>query len=771
MIIFSVAFLAGTLLVQFCLSKPPLQYIGIMTIAWIMLCGIFYYATKKISISTPIKRISIVLIATGLGFLWALHAIQIKTDWKLPDNMEGKTIEAEGLIASIPNVSNHFTSFQFKVQSIKFENESYKKSGLIKLTWRSSNNVSVHIGDRWKLKIRLKKIHGLANPGSMNYELYALQAGIRATGYVVNKEAQIRLEHSRYYFLFGQWREYLKNKIETHLPLSNTSPWITALVVGERQGIAQDNWEILRNTGTNHLMAIAGLHVGFMAGFFYFIVNFLWRLFPGLLLILPSQQVASLGALLSAFFYSALAGFSLPTQRACIMLSAFLITRLMKIKTVAWQVWSIALLLVLIINPLVILTESFWLSFGAVAFIIYGAGGRLSAGRGLGKWTRLQWITGISLIPFCLWLFQQCSLVSLVANAIAIPWVGFVVLPLSFIGVFLLFISTKLGALILMAADQSLAWLWWVLTYLSHGQWASWFHSLSNLWILLASVIGICLFLLPKGFPGKFFGFIWLMPLLLIQPAKPQRGELWVHLLDVGQGLSTVLQTEHHVLIFDAGAKTSPQFDMGESVVTPFLYSQGISRIDMLVVSHGDNDHSGGVGAILKRFPVTDVRSSVPEEIHFSPGRYCLAGQSWEWDGLQFAFLYPTPDHLGKGNNSSCVLRVSNGVHQVLLTGDIEKAAEKYLVATSSSQLPATVLVAPHHGSKTSAVESFLQAVHPELVLFPIGYRNRYHFPHPSVLEKYAALNSIKLDTASAGKITVKIHAQQIEWQTYRHYL
>lgn len=738
--LFALAFLSGILILQNFATIPEIKWVWIIFGVGIVL---LFYSYSRI------------IAGCVLGFAWCLLYAHMQMAWTLPENLEGKSILVTGFVASIPNTSQRINSFMFSIKKLQFENNIQFAQGLLRLSWQQNKNEKkqlLRVGDKWQLSVRLKKIHGQMNPGGFDYEAWALHEGIRAKGYVINDAHNKLIDSHWYHYPLTRMREFLKNRIEKSLPLSITSPWITALTLGERHGIAAENWEILRNTGTNHLMAIAGLHIGFMSGFAYAVVAWFWRRRSSLVLKCPAQHAGAIASLAMALIYSALAGFSLPTQRACIMLTVFLLILLLQRKIMAWHAWCVALLLVLLMNPLSVVTESFWLSFGAVALIIYGVSGRLAPNSIWWKWGRIQWVIAVGLVPFSFWLFQQCSIISFVANSIAIPWVGFLVVPLCLVGTFLLFFSTKLGAFILILADKILGILWTILTWFSHLPLASWFHAMPNHWILVIACIGVIIFLFPNGFPGKWLGGIWFLPLFFSPFPIPKVGDVWFTLLDVGQGLTAVVQTSTHILVFDTGAKLSANYDMGESVVVPFLRSIGAKKIDMLVVSHGDNDHIGGSQAILKRFPVASIKTSTPEKFT-QPSTWCLQGESWQWDKVNFRFLNPPEQHLHQGNDSSCVLRISSGDKHILLTGDIEKFAEKYLVETESQNLRADILVAPHHGSKTSAEMGFLECVKPQYVLFPIGYRNRYHFPHPSVLAKYDTLNVKKFDTANAGAI------------------
>lgn len=699
-----------------------------------------------------------------LGFSWCFLFVSIQMSWTLPNEWEGKNVLVSGFISSLPEKEKFGTGFLFHVKKIEYNQTRQDCHSLFRLTLPNQFLLQekLNVGDEWQWLVRLKRIHSTLNPGGFDYEAWALHEGIRAHGYIVGGNINKLMNSQLYHFPLNRIRQYLQEKIESNLPKSNTSPWITALVIGERHDIESNYWEVLRNTGTNHLMAIAGLHIGFMAGFAYTIFNWVWRRFHPLVLMIPAQQVGSIAALIMALSYSALAGFSIPTQRACIMLVVFLTIVLLRRKTASWQAWSLALISVLFINPLSVLTESFWLSFGSVALIIYGISGRLAPHGWWWKWGRIQWVIAVGLIPLSICLFQQCSIVSFLANSIAIPCVGFLIVPLCLVGTFILLFSVKLGTIILIAADKLLGYLWIILEWFSHFSWSSWYQVAPSWISLFLACLGVLILLVPKGFPGRYFGFIGLLPLFFAKIATPQLGEAWVTLLDVGQGLASVVQTKNHILVFDTGAKLSDSFDMGESVVAPYLRTLHVPTVDMLVVSHGDNDHIGGAEAILKRFSVKSIKTSVPEKLPTVNTSYCARGETWEWDGVHFNFLYPSPDNLGRNNDSSCVLRISVGNHHVLFTGDIEKYSERYLVENEKETLPADILVAPHHGSKTSGEKSFIANVHPHYILFPIGYRNRYRFPHVSVIRQYEAIDSTQLDSVHSGAIVFHVTPNEI---------
>ena len=756
--LWTIAFVLGIVCLQQFSRLPPKIIIAL--IIFIIAGGIYAGKNYWRYVRLP--------VAFAAGFTWALLYAYVHADEQLAAGLEGEPVVVTGYIKSIPAPSNHGTSFLFALKTVN----NKAAAGTLRLLVTSQRQF--YAGDEWRFSTKLKKTWGTLNPGGFDYEAYAFTEGIIASGYVADKNLKSLLASHWYHDPIDRVRQFFQDRIKENLPVSATSPWITALAIGERRDISPEAWQVLRNTGTNHLMAIAGLHIGFIAVMAQFVVAWLWRRFPRACLIIPAVHAGAIAALLMAVTYSAMAGFSIPTQRACIMLAVFLFALLLRRHPCSWQAWSTALVCVVLINPLNVLSESFWLSFASVALIIYCMSGRLSPHGIWWKLGRIQWVIAIGLVPLSVWLFQQCSLISFVANSVAIPWVGFLVAPLSFFGALLLLVSVKLGALVLLLADKILAVLWIFLSWCAHLPFVVWYQQVCHQWMIIAAIFAVIFLLLPAGAPGRYFSIIFALPLLLFVQATPARGTAWLTLLDVGQGLSAVIQTTHHVLVFDAGPRLGETYDMGESVVVPFLHAIGAQRVDMLVVSHKDNDHSGGANAVIKQFPVVAIKTSVPEL--FAGATYCLQGAKWRWDDVEFEFLYPSSDKLHLDNDSSCVLRVSSGDKHILLSGDIEKLAEKTLVERQRDLLAADILIAPHHGSKTSGNDDFIAAVHPRVVLFPVGYRNRYHFPNKSVVRKYEKLQVAMFATATTGAIKFVLSAKNrllppdLYRQVHQHY-
>jgi len=334
-------------------------------------------------------------------------------------------------------------------------------------------------------------------------------------------------------------------------------------------------------------------------------------------------------------------------------------------------------------------------------------------------------------------------------------------------GILLLFFSSHISNILFWLALKNLHFLWKFLTYLAGFPNISLHYYLPNGILFVFLIVAILIWLMPKGFKGKYLSFFLLIPLFFYQYPKPEQGAFWFTLLDVGQGLASVIQTKHHVMIYDTGPDFGEDFDAGKTVVIPFLQSQGIRTIDVMMISHGDDDHIGGAKSILKSMPVKKILTSVPERFKKQAVFHCYQGEHWAWDGVSFDVLSPVKDQKYEGNNSSCVLKVSNGNQSLLLTGDMQKEVEARLVL-NHVDIRSTVLVAPHHGSDTSSSLDFVEAVHPQIVLFPVGYLNKFQFPKEDIKKRYQQFGAILFDTVHDGAITIRFNHKPIKPELYR---
>lgn len=721
--------------------------------------------------STLIKILAVVLLSASIGFSWASIAGHQLLAGGLPSALEGQDVIVEGVIASLPEPAAMSPSkgqsrsrFHFVPDSLHWQGEPQPLPTKLLLSWYQNPPI-LHAGERWRLKVRLKRPHGFMNPGGFDYEAWLFQQGIRAKGYVRvpgkrNRAENInqRLAPAASAYPVHQLREGLRARIQAALQQHPLSGIVLALAIGDRQLIDRDQWQVLMRTGTNHLVAISGLHVGLVAGFAFFLMRRLWRTSASLVNRWPAAKAGAIAALLAAAIYALLAGFSVPTQRALVMVAVVMLAVLLQRQTRPSSMLALAMILVLGIDPLAVLSPGFWLSFGAVAVILYGMSGRLAMRSAWWKWGRVQWLVAVGLFPALVLLFQKASIVAPLANLLAVPWVSLVTVPLTLLGSLLLGVLPVVGEWLLGLSLWSLDGLWWWLEMLSQWSFAQWQQAAPVGWALGVSLLGIAWLLAPRGVPARWVGAVWLLPLVFVSPVSLPQGEARFTLLDVGQGLATVVQTQNHVLVFDAGPRFSSGFNTGEVVVAPYLLAQGRNYIDTLIVSHADNDHIGGVASLLASLPVQQVLSSEPQKILGAKAQACKVGQQWQWDGVQFEMLSPVQGlYTGrrKRNNSSCVLRIQAGKHSVLLTGDIERAAEQEITQRLAEKLKSDVLVVPHHGSKTSSSVAFVASVAPDIALFPVGYRNRYGFPKNDVVQRYRDRNIRLFDTANHGAIEI----------------
>lgn len=689
------------------------------------------------------------------GVVWATAFASTRLHDVLPSELEGRDLLVEGTVLGLPEKLEQGLRFDFRIEGVQDPPQASLPRH-IRLNWYNSR-ISLKAAERWRLRVRLKQAHGFFNPGGLDYEQWLYAQGIRATGYVRDGPSDQRLGAPQQTFTPAVWRQTLSDRLTEALAGSDLTGIIKALTMGADGDISNEQWEVFRRTGTAHLVAISGSHISLVAGLCFWAARKLCsRLAP---LRWSPPRIAALAAFCAALFYSALAGFAIPTQRALIMIAIVMGGTIGQRNIKPFWTLALALLAVTAYDPLAVLAPGFWLSFAAVALILVAVSHRLRPPRGwLGLW-KVNWVTSLGLAPLLLLFFQQVSLIAPIANLLAVPTIGFIAIPLCLLGSALLLVHPRTGTLVLQISEYFLHWIWLALEWLSALPWAQWVHPRPALWTLPLALLGMALLLAPRGIPARSLGAILLIPGLTARPESSAFGDLKLTLLDVGQGLSTVIRTRNHTLVFDTGARLGSGFDMGAAVIEPFLREQGTAKIDALVISHGDNDHIGGAETLLKRFDVGRVYTSVPDRLPTSAALTCRAGQSWEWDGVRFTMLSPF-GAAGSDNDTSCVLRASTASGHVLLTGDIERPAEQILAHRYGEGLASEVLIAPHHGSNTSSSREFLNVVKPRYALIPAGYLNRYGFPHPKVIERYREIGAKLLNTADAGAITVEVRAR-----------
>ena len=726
------------------------------------------------------RRASVCIAGLLAGFLWAAGFAQWRLADRLPTENEGRDIRLSGVIASLPQAYENGQRFEFAVEQAEAALPSR-----ISLAWyagrRPEEDEARHVlpplsaGERWQLTVRLKRPHGNLNPHGFDYEAWLFERGVRATGYVRTAEDNRRLDAFvwRPAYAVERLRERVRERILRALPERDYAGVLVALVVGDQRAIDGGLWQLFARTGISHLMSISGMHVTMVAALGAWLVSLLWRKRPALMLRLPAQKAAAAAGWATAFGYCLLAGFGVPAQRTLYMLSVVALALWLGRAASGSRVLALALLLVLLADPWAVLAAGFWLSFGAVGLLFYVSAGRLAPGHWLAEWGRAQWAVTLGLIPALLALFQQFSLVSPLANAVAIPVVSFIVTPLALIAAALPFDA------LLLLAHQILAWLMAFIAWLADLPLAVWQQAAPPAWAVALGLLGCAWLLLPRGFPSRWAGVVLMLPLVLVEPARPAPGELRLTVLDVGQGLAVHAQTAAHDLIYDTGPQFSPDANSGNRILLPYLRAAGVRRLDGLIVTHQDQDHAGGALSLLDGLPVAWTASAMPADHPFreAPGhRPCLDGQSWEWDGVRFEMLHPEQADYARGlksNDLSCVLKATAAAGSALLTGDIETLSERALSQRHGGRLRADVLLAPHHGSRTSSSPEFLAAVGADTVIFPVGYRNRFRHPNAEVLRRHEATGARLARTDRDGAVTVEFavpRRQTFEREARRRY-
>ncbi len=734
------AFVLGVALFQL---SPVLPHI-----AWVLL-------GPPICLLWSIKGLRPV-VAFGAGICWSLLFATWQLSHRLPSELQGRDLLLEGEVVSLPTYRHGLARFELKVVQLSAPTGEAVALQKVQLSWYSAPD-TIEPGQIWRLMVRLKRPRGMQNPTGFDYEQWLFTQGIQATGYVRKwKGSRLLAEDPGRVTLQGL-RYALAGRLDAQLDAGPSRGLIKALSLGDRRDLDQQAWRVFSRTGTSHLIAISGLHVGLVAGWLWFVGQWAWRRSETLTLYLPAQRAGAVIGLMGALIYAALAGFSLPTQRALVMLAVALGGVMLAQPVRPARSLTLALFLVVLVDPPAPLSAGFWLSFGAVGLILLVLGGRLKVA---GKWSqllRIQAAVSLGLMPLLFLHFGEASVISPLVNLLLVPWFTLLLVPMVLIGLLLLPVPVLAGAwysLLDMLAGQTFS----LLKLLAQQPLAMVEMAHLSPWLLLAALLGGCLLLLPAGMRARFIGLLLLAPLLFARPQRPQPGEFWFTLLDVGQGLACVVETAEHVMLYDTGPAYASGFSATDAAVLPYLASRSHTHIDRLVVSNGDKDHAGGVATLLAALQVEDVLTSEPERL--GKGRPCRAGEHWTWDGVEFRILHPAASvRFRTSNDNSCVLRISNGEWSLLLPGDIEAEGERRLLADSALELASDVLVAPHHGSATSSSEEFVRAVTPEWVVFSTGYRNHFGFPRQEVVDRWRQSGAVLINSADAGAVSIRLNA------------
>jgi competence protein ComEC len=715
-----------------------------------------------------------VLAAAGaLSFAQAGWRAAVYVADGLAAQLEGRDLLVTGTVGAMPHRTEAGLRLRLDLESAQLAGQPVRLPPQLMLGWYGGTEpdalldpqrqpADLHAGERWELTVRLKAPHGQLNPHGFDYELWLWEQGVQATGTVRAgpRDPPPRLLEASWRHPVEQARQRVRDAIFLEVSDPRSAGVLAALVVGDQGAIERTDWDVFRATGVAHLMSISGLHVTMFAWAAAAVVGWCWRRSPRACLAWPAQHAALAGGVALACAYAVFSGWGVPSQRTVLMLACVALLRL-RARDWPWPwVWLLACAVVVAVDPWALTQAGFWLSFVAVG-VLFAAGPQSvhaaqpttllrrtwQAARGMG---REQAIVTVALTPLSLLLFNQVSVVGLLANLVAIPWVTLVVTPLGLAGV-LLPAAWTWGA----AALDLLAIL---LRWMADWPLATWSAPAPPLWAAAAGLAGGVLLAARLPWTLRAAGVPLLLPALLWQAPRPPPGEFELLAADVGQGNAVLVRTADHTLVYDTGPAYSRETDAGQRVLVPLLRALG-ERVDIVMLSHRDTDHTGGAGAVLRMQAQARLVSSL-EDGHplqaLRPSQRCLAGRSWDWDGVHFELLHPAPGDYevpARPNAMSCVLRVGNGRVHALLAGDLEKPQELRLVAGPAA-LAADWLLVPHHGSRTSSSDAFLEAVHPALALAQAGYRNRFGHPAPDVVQRYVRRGIPLWSSPGCGALT-----------------
>ena len=748
------AFVAGVFLLQQQAALPARIALAGLALAAVAFGALALRARRRRGAVGQGPATAVLLAAAcATGFAYAGWRAHDRLDVALSPADEGNDVEIVGIVAGLPAAMQRGLRFEFEVEQVATAGVAVPPR--LSLAWYGTD-VAVLPGERWAFTARLRRPHGTFNPGGFDLEGWLFERNLRAGGYVRAKPVPRRLEAMVWSAeaAIDRARAELRSRLQARLGGQPLGGVLIALVLGDQRAIAEADWVLFNRTGISHLVSISGLHITMIAGLAAFFVGGLWRRSPRTLALAPAQTAAAVAAVLAALGYCLLAGWGVPAQRTFFMLATVAAASWLRLGTRPLATLSLAAVVVCLLDPWAVIAPGFWLSFGAVAAIMFTVTGRPGAGEPawparLREAGRVQVAVTLALLPLTAALFQQISLVSIVANAVAIPLVSLVVTPLALLAGLLVVLPDPLAWLAapcLALAHGLLAVLHAMLTALAAPSWASLGLPAPPNWVLALALAGVAWLLAPPGWPLRWAGAVWLLPMLLWPAPRPADHELWVTTLDVGQGTAVLVESRTHTLLYDTGPRFSGAADAGGRIVLPYLRWRGIDALDLLVVSHLDGDHSGGAASILRGTRVAAVMSSIdaahPALHGASAVQRCEAGQRVDLGALRADVLRPLAADYAQPrlatNAASCVLRIELGRHRLLLTGDLP-AREEAELAAREGNLKVDWVSVPHHGSRSSSSEALLDAVRPAWASVQAGYRNRFGHPDAQVVARYMA--------------------------------
>ena len=757
-----IAFVVGVCGLQLQTSLPDVT-------ATALLAGVALLALTLVRQKSGwLARASLVIAAGSLGFAYAAG----QATWRIADELafedEGRDIAVVGVVATLPTKLERGERFEFDIEQVMTPKPTVPSRVL--LGWYNVDS-PVQPGERWAFTVRLKRPHGVMNPGGFDFEAWMLERKLRASGYVRagrHDPPALRLQTMVWTprYAIERARSKLRALLEPQLADKRYGGVLLALVLGDQRAIGDADWTLFNRTGIGHLVSISGLHITMIAGLVGLVVGAIWRRSSLLLSRAAAQTAAVVAGLIAAFFYALLAGWGVPAQRTVVMLATVGVAWVLSSRVSAATSLAFAAAAVCLLDPWAVLAPGFWLSFGAVAAIVWVVQGRRAA---FFRWravlhtaARVQLAVTLALIPATVLLFHQLSVVSPLANAIAIPLVSWAVTPLALMGAASAILPSPASLIaepLFAAANGIFSTLASLLQWAASFGWANWPVATPPLLLVALATIGVAWMLAPPGWPMRAAGAVAILPMFVWPAKRAAEGEVWVTALDVGQGSAVLIETKDHAWLYDAGPRYSADTDAGERLIVPYLRHRGIGRLDGMIVSHLDSDHSGGAASTLRSIAVDRVISSSPPHHAVLAGRAdverCTAGQQWNSGSLTFGVLHPSAmdyEVLRTTNSMSCVVLIKAGTTSLLLTGDIPLADESAMLLREPG-VRANWLAVPHHGSRGSSSQHLLDTLGAVMAVAQVGYRNRFRHPAPDVVARYQAKGIEFFRTDYAGAV------------------
>ncbi len=753
----SVAVLLGTLGLLWLPQLPPIALLlpGAAGMAWL-------------AWRVPSAR---AVCWVGLAFVIAVCRAGLVLHDRLPRALERQEFLVTGRVVGLPQSRSDAVRFVLRVEQAWHDGKRFPLHGKLRVSWYGAPQMAHYACRRWHLLLRLRRPRGSLDPGAFDSERQALEQRISAVGYV-RAQGDNRSPGIVRWCVDGM-RARLASAIGHSVESRTASSLLRALAVGDKRGLRAQDWRIARSTGVSHLLAISGFHVGVAALLGGWLAAGIWWMWPGLGNRVPRRVAQYWCALVPASAYALLAGFGLPTRRALLMITVLVLAGSWRRRVMPAQALSLALLAVLVTDPLAVLAPGFWLSFAAVALLVLMLEPRKAGGwRGhLRTAGQAQLLMSVALLPLTAWFFGQGAPWGWFANAFAIPVISLLVVPLILAGMFVWPLVPSLAQHLWQLSGMTMERLWQALGGVAHWPGALWYLPAVGAAALIFASIGALWLFVPRGLPGRWLGLLLFAPLLWPGLPRLPTGGFRITMLDVGQGLSVLVRTRKHLLLYDAGARYPSGFNYGDAVVLPAIRHGGYQALDRMIISHGDNDHAGGAVAVARAFPRALRLSGEPARMRV-PMQTCRAGQHWTWDGVSMRVLSPADrlrPLLGR-NDLSCVLLISGPGGRMLLTGDILRDLEGAVADRVGSGPPLVVLV-PHHGSNSSSSSRFISDLHPILALVSAGWLNRFGHPRETVLARYRHAGVPVFDTATSGAVRVDFPPHgtpRVIWQ-WRH--